>query len=235
MELRDRISQARRVYLLGNGGSAANAAHIASDLLACGIRAFVIDPANLTRLANDFGWNDVFARWLRVVGEPGDLLIALSGSGTSPNILRAVAEAERLGMEVWREFGAAQGLDMQAAEERQIWLGHRVRALLGGAAFPPNKARETPHPWTDFLAARCRVIGWMHDEGKADADIAAALSMYDVTQVTLLRMTARPASVHQEDPCLRCGQRHPFERCADERATAAATPLIAQLRVSDVE
>ena len=130
MELRDRISQARRVYLLGNGGSAANAAHIASDLLACGIRAFVIDPANLTRLANDYGWNEVFARWLRVVGEPGDLLIALSGSGTSPNILLAVEEAAKIGMDIWREFGVAQGLDMQAAEERQVWLGHRLRALL---------------------------------------------------------------------------------------------------------
>lgn len=133
LELRDRISQARRVYLIGNGGSHANACHLAGDLLACGIRAHVIDPANLTRLANDYGWSEVFARWIRVVGYPGDLLIALSGSGTSPNILFAVEEAERLGMHVWREFGAAQGLDMQAAEERQVWLGHRVRALLGGA------------------------------------------------------------------------------------------------------
>ena len=143
MELRDRISHARRVYLIGNGGSYANAAHIAGDLLACGIRAFVIDAANLTRLANDHGWNNVFADWIRVVGEPGDLLIALSGSGTSPNILRALAVAERIGMEVWREFGAAQGLDMQAAEERQVWLGHRVRALLGGV--PPASATFPVH------------------------------------------------------------------------------------------
>lgn len=137
-ELAQRIQAAFRVYLIGNGGSFTNACHLAGDLLACGIRAFVIDPANLTRLANDYGWSDVFARWIRVVGKPGDLLIALSGSGTSPNILRAVAEAERLEMDVWREFGAAQGLDMQAAEERQVWLGHRVRALLGRA--PPERA-----------------------------------------------------------------------------------------------
>ena len=58
------------------------------------------------------------------------MLIALSGSGKSPNILLACEAAERIGMDVHREFGAAQGFDMQTAEERQIWLGHELMRAL---------------------------------------------------------------------------------------------------------
>lgn len=130
MELIDRIRKAKRVYIIGNGGSYANAAHIANDLLNCGIRAYTLDAASLTASANDHGWYKGFSRWIAVVGEPGDLLIALSGSGKSPNILLAIEEAERIGMDVYREFGAAQGFDMQASEERQIWIGHELMRRL---------------------------------------------------------------------------------------------------------
>lgn len=120
------IENAPHVYLIGNGGSYANAIHICNDLLACGRRAYTLDPATLTASANDFGYETVFSRWLAVVGAPGDLLIALSGSGKSPNILQAVAKARELGMFVWCEFGAAKNLDMQAAEEAQLLLGHQL-------------------------------------------------------------------------------------------------------------
>src|SRR3990167_2514210 len=124
------VKATKRVYLIGNGGSYANAAHIANDLLACGIEAFTLDSATLTAFANDYGYESVFARWLETVGKEGDLLIALSGSGKSPNILNACAAAERIGMKVWREFGAEKGLNMQQAEEAQIVLGHRLREAL---------------------------------------------------------------------------------------------------------
>lgn len=126
MELAELVRAAKRVYVIGNGGSYANAMHIVNDLLSCGIRAHSMDPATLTAFANDYGYYNAFARWIGAVGEAGDLLIALSGSGRSPNILMAVERAESLGMTVWREYGAAQGMDMQASEERQIWLGHEV-------------------------------------------------------------------------------------------------------------
>ena len=133
MELADKVRAAKRVYVIGNGGSYANAQHICNDLLACGIPAFTLDPATMSASANDYGWNAVFTRWIDVVGETGDLLIALSGSGESKNILWACEAAEKIGMDVHREFGAAQGLDMQASEERQIWLGHELmRALKNG-------------------------------------------------------------------------------------------------------
>ena len=128
--LTERVLEAKKVLLIGNGGSHANSIHIANDLLSVGIKAFTLDAATLTATANDHGYEYVFSRWIATVGEKGDLLIALSGSGKSKNILNAVAEAERIGMDVHCEFGAAQGLDMQTSEERQIWLGHELRRAL---------------------------------------------------------------------------------------------------------
>ena len=124
------VKAANRVYLIGNGGSYANAVHMANDLLACGVRAFVLDPATLTASANDHGYESVFSRWIGTVGEPGDLLIALSGSGRSPNILAAIRAAEFCGMSVYRIFGNERGEDMQQAEEAQIRLGHEIMRSL---------------------------------------------------------------------------------------------------------
>src|SRR5260221_698204 len=98
VKLASAIRQAKRIYLIGNGGSFANAAHIANDLLACGIRAYTLDAATLTASANDFGYETVFERWIATVGEAGDLLIALSGSGRSLNILNALRTAKKRGM-----------------------------------------------------------------------------------------------------------------------------------------
>lgn len=127
------IRKAKRVYLVGNGGSAANAMHICNDLLSQGIKAYTIDGASLSMMANDFGWEKALAWWVSTVGEPGDLLIALSGSGQSPNILNAVVTANCVGMTVHKEYGYPQGLNMQEAEEAQIRLGHDLmRALRDG-------------------------------------------------------------------------------------------------------
>ena len=130
MELLDAIRAAKRVYIIGNGGSYANAQHIANDLIACGVKAFTLDAATLTATANDFGYDEIFSKWLYMVAEPGDLLIALSGSGTSTNILKAISMAETIGMDIHREFGAEQGLDMQQAEEAQIAIGHHLMREL---------------------------------------------------------------------------------------------------------
>ena len=130
MSIIDAVKSAKRVYIIGNGGSYANAVHICNDLLACGIKAYTLDPATLTASANDFGYETVFARWLKVVGEPRDILNALSGSGKSPKILAAIKTALEKGMEVWPIFGAARGEDMQTAEENQLVIGHEIwRAL----------------------------------------------------------------------------------------------------------
>ena len=127
------VKAAKRVYLIGNGGSHSNAVHICNDLLACGIKAYTLDPATLTASANDYGYETVFSRWLNVVGERGDLLIAMSGSGKSPNILNAIGTAHFKEMTVYRIFGNERGEDMQQAEEAQIRIGHELmRGLRNG-------------------------------------------------------------------------------------------------------
>jgi len=129
-DLAEAILKAPHTYIIGNGGSYANAVHFCNDLLACRVKAHILDPATLTASANDFGYETVFARWLDTVGEAGDLLIALSGSGKSPNILLALATASKKGMEVWPVFGAARGQGMQEAEESQLVLAHDVMRYI---------------------------------------------------------------------------------------------------------
>ena len=129
MTLSERVRKARHVYIVGNGGSYANSVHICNDLIACGIRAHTLDPATLTASANDHGYAFVFSRWINVMGESGDMLIALSGSGRSPNILNAIDMALRIGMDVERIFGAPK-LDMQTAEEFQLSIGHDLMREL---------------------------------------------------------------------------------------------------------
>jgi len=90
----------RRVYVCGNGGSAANASHLTLHLSEVGLRAHDLsaDLPILTALANDVGYEKATLRRLRSLAEEGDTLIVISGSGDSPNILTALAEARRIGM-----------------------------------------------------------------------------------------------------------------------------------------
>lgn len=140
MKLAEEIKKAKRVYIIGNGGSYANAVHICNDLLNVGIKAYTLDPATLTATANDFSYSEVFSKWITTVGEPGDLLVALSGSGKSPNIINAIEAAKLKGMTTYSVFGAfnlhegmnvlTAGKDMQRAEEYQVMIGHEVMKWL---------------------------------------------------------------------------------------------------------
>jgi D-sedoheptulose 7-phosphate isomerase len=97
-----------KVLLCGNGGSAADAQHIAAELVGRlrrpreGLAAIALttDTSILTALGNDFGFEEVFARQIGALGKPGDVLVALSTSGKSPNILKAAAVAREREMYV---------------------------------------------------------------------------------------------------------------------------------------
>ena len=142
-----------QVFLIGNGGSAANANHWANDLIygagktgRGGIRAHSLaaNTSVIMCLANDTGYENVFSGQLRVLASPGDILIALSGSGNSPNILRALEEAKSLRMKTWAIVGydggkalqLAQSVvhfpinDMQIAEDLQMVVCHEVTKIL---------------------------------------------------------------------------------------------------------
>src|SRR5688500_12129209 len=92
------LREGSKIMLCGNGGSAADASHIAADLVNRFERerrplpamALTVDPSVLTSIANDFGFEHVFSRQVRAYGRPGDVLIAITTSGRSPNVLDAV-------------------------------------------------------------------------------------------------------------------------------------------------
>jgi D-sedoheptulose 7-phosphate isomerase len=94
-----------KVLLMGNGGSAADAQHIAAELVgrfrmqrkALAAIALTTDTSILTAVSNDFGFEDCFARQVEALGRAGDIVIAISTSGRSANILKAVASARAVG------------------------------------------------------------------------------------------------------------------------------------------
>ena len=143
----------RQVFLCGNGGSAGNAMHLANDFLygisktpGSGLRvsALSANPSVVTCLANDEGYDFIYSLQLAVQARKDDLLIALSGSGNSPNILRVLEQARRMGVRSYAilgyQGGNAKALadvaihfpvnDMQLAEDMQLIVGHMIMQWL---------------------------------------------------------------------------------------------------------
>ena len=112
--LRDTVLAGKKVLLCGNGGSAADAQHIAAELVGrfvverrpLAAIALTTDTSALTAIANDYGFEHVFARQVDALGAEGDLLVAITTSGTSKNVLAAVAMARTRGMKVIGLTGA---------------------------------------------------------------------------------------------------------------------------------
>jgi D-sedoheptulose 7-phosphate isomerase len=104
-----------RLLAAGNGGSAAEAQHLAAELVGRYRRrrqplsaiALGADLSSLTAIANDFGWAEGLARQVLAHGRPGDVLVALSTSGASANVLEAVRAAREAGVRTWALTGAA--------------------------------------------------------------------------------------------------------------------------------
>lgn len=152
-ELFDCWKTGRQVFMAGNGGSAGNAVHLANDYLyalsktrGSGLRVHAL-PANqavITCLANDEGYDEIYSLQLAVQGRAGDVLIVFSGSGNSPNILKALEEARRIGMRSYAVLGYSGGKaktladvpihfaidDMQIAEDTQLIVGHMIMQWL---------------------------------------------------------------------------------------------------------
>ena len=95
-----------RIFLCGNGGSAADAQHIAAEMVcrfetqrrALPAMALTTDTSALTAISNDFGYERVFARQIEALARPGDLLIGISTSGNSRNVIAAVDKANEMGV-----------------------------------------------------------------------------------------------------------------------------------------
>ncbi|MCX8052450.1 MAG: SIS domain-containing protein [Armatimonadetes bacterium] len=145
--------EGRQVFLLGNGGSSANSTHIAEDLQKgvkehTGKRFKVVSLAESTPLitawANDAGYERVFVEQVESLVEPGDVVIGISGSGNSPNVLRAIEKANEMGAITigWSGMGGGklaqvaqksivvQSDNMQRIEDVHLILGHLIYTCL---------------------------------------------------------------------------------------------------------
>lgn len=108
-ELADRLVTGARLLATGNGGSAAEAQHLTGELvgryvderLPLSAIPLCTDSASVTAIGNDYGAEEVFARQVRAHGRPGDVLVAISTSGRSSNVLAAVDAARGCGLTVW--------------------------------------------------------------------------------------------------------------------------------------
>lgn len=153
MALREAWQAKQCIYLCGNGGSAGNAIHLANDFLygvgaengiGMRIEALSANPAVLTCLANDIGYEQIYAEQLRVKASSGDILIVFSGSGNSPNIIKALEMGNSMGMKTFAVLGYSGGKckeiaqnpihfeidDMQIAEDLQLVVGHMCMQWL---------------------------------------------------------------------------------------------------------
>jgi D-sedoheptulose 7-phosphate isomerase len=100
------LNRGAKIFFCGNGGSAADSQHLAAELAGRYLRdrdplpaiALTTDTSKLTAIGNDYGYAEVFSRQLRALARPGDVLFAISTSGNSENVLRAVAASPRLGV-----------------------------------------------------------------------------------------------------------------------------------------
>jgi D-sedoheptulose 7-phosphate isomerase len=110
----------RFVFIIGNGGSAASASHLCEDLAKCTLRDFerqkrlkvlsLTDNISwLMAVANDLSYDRVFVEQLKNLASPGDLLVAISGSGNSPNVVKAVEWANRQGLDTYGVTGFSGG------------------------------------------------------------------------------------------------------------------------------
>ena len=147
------LKENRRLFICGNGGSAGNAIHLANDFLygiakrsGGGLKVLSLsdNPAVITCLANDLGYDQIFSEQLAVQGEKNDLLIVLSGSGNSPNIIRVINQAKKMNIKSYAILGFDGGQckeladvaihfsvnDMQIAEDMQIVVGHMIMQWL---------------------------------------------------------------------------------------------------------
>jgi D-sedoheptulose 7-phosphate isomerase len=141
MKLAIAINQARKtggtVYIAGNGGSASTASHFATDIgigslnRANPVRSVSLcdNTAAITAIANDMDYSSIFAQQLKLLGKQGDLLIVISASGNSDNLLKAVEVASALGMESHSLTGFNGG------KLKQLTLGRNVHVETPKGAY----------------------------------------------------------------------------------------------------
>ena len=150
------MGRGHKLLLCGNGGSAADAQHLAGEFVnrflidrpPLPALALTTDTSVLTAISNDFGFEHVFTKQIRALGVPGDVLLALSTSGESPNVLAALGAAREQNMHTIGLSGAGHGMDALCdivlhvphastplVQEIHISAGHLICALVDHLLF----------------------------------------------------------------------------------------------------
>jgi D-sedoheptulose 7-phosphate isomerase len=156
-DLAEALRRGRRVFLFGNGGSAADAQHIAAELVGryklerpgLPVLALTVNTSCLTAIGNDYSFQAVFARQLEALGSAGDVAIAISTSGNSPNVVLAVEAARRKGIAsvglTGHGGGQLKGVvdrcicvpseDTPRVQEAHILIGHILSEIVEAELF----------------------------------------------------------------------------------------------------
>jgi D-sedoheptulose 7-phosphate isomerase len=157
MEMVTRLNRGGKIMCCGNGGSAADAQHIAAELSgkfylnrrALPAVSITTNPSSVTAISNDYGYEHVFSKQIEGLGRSGDVLLAFSTSGGSPNVHRAVGLARKMGIFVIGFTGAGgaafarkcdmclvvPSLDCPRIQEAHIAVGHSICFLVERAIF----------------------------------------------------------------------------------------------------
>lgn len=147
-----------KVFFCGNGGSAADAQHLAAELSGryyydrppLFAEALHVNTSYITAVANDYSYDEIYARWITAIGQKNDVLIALSTSGNSTNVVRAVEQANRNGMKTVGFTGKTGGkmgsicdlllaipdTDTPRIQECHMLMGHTVCEIVEARIFP---------------------------------------------------------------------------------------------------
>ena len=157
------LRQGKKILLFGNGGSAADAQHIAAEFVNRYERdrpplsaiALTTDTSALTAIANDFGPEEVFVKQIHALGKEGDIALALSTSGNSPNVLRGIECCQELGIRTIGLTGGTGGALVKCVDhclcvaattstpriqETHILIGHAICEMVDHALYGPNEA-----------------------------------------------------------------------------------------------
>jgi D-sedoheptulose 7-phosphate isomerase len=156
------LREGGKIMIFGNGGSAADAQHIAAELVnrlnrdhpPIAAIALTTDTSIITSIANDTTFDELFERQVLALGKAGDAVLAISTSGNSPNVLRAVAAARRLGIHTIALAGKDGGQitaisdlalvvgskSTQRIQETHITIGHILCELIEDALYPAAAA-----------------------------------------------------------------------------------------------
>lgn len=159
-EIIEAFIRGNRVYFCGNGGSAADAQHLAAEFSGrfyydrppLDAEALHVNTSYLTAVGNDYSFDEIYARLIKGKGMKGDVLVALSTSGNSRNIIRAISEAHVVGMTVVGFTGSSGGemkdscdilinipsTDTPRIQESHITIGHIICEIVESSIFPRN-------------------------------------------------------------------------------------------------